>query len=151
MTVTPEQLGRLVPRGGWPEWVFTTPYRASAHPQATPVTHIAEGANCQRFAYEVLALFGAAVPPHRSSELWGDEQLDHVALSDVQDLDLVLFNRTDEARGAHVAVALADGFLHLSAEVAKPTVWQLSDFAARERYAVTIGAVRITRLSSSCR
>ena len=145
MTVSASQLGPLVPSGGWPEWVFMTPYVGSAHPQAAQATPIANGANCQRFAYAVLGLFGIAVPPHRSSELWEDRQLDHVIPSDVRDLDLVLFNRTADAWGAHVVVALAGGFLHLSAEVGRPALWQWSDFAERERYQAIIGAIRVAR------
>lgn len=145
MTVTANQLGSLVPRGGWPAWVFTAPYASSAHPQAAQVISIAEGANCQRYAYAVLGLFGRAVPPHRSSELWADRRLEHVDLSEVRDLDLVLFNRTANSWGAHVVVALASGFLHLSAEVGRPALWEWSDFADRDRYHAIIGAIRIVR------
>jgi hypothetical protein len=63
----------------------------------------------------------------------------------VRDLDLVLFNRTANAWGAHVAIALANGLLHLSAEVGRPALWRWSDFADRERYHAIIGAIRIAR------
>ncbi|HEY5222324.1 MAG TPA: hypothetical protein VIJ18_04640 [Microbacteriaceae bacterium] len=101
--------------------------------------------NCQGYAYAELSLFGRTVPPHRSSELWADRQLEHVDLSEVRDLDLVLFDRTANSWGAHVVVALASGFLHLSAEVGRPTLWQWCDFADRERYQAIIGAIRIDR------
>jgi hypothetical protein len=45
----------------------------------------------------------------------------------------------------HVVVALANGLLHLSAEVSRPALWRWSDFADRERYQAIIGAIRIAR------
>lgn len=65
------------PTGGWPTWVLEAPYVAAAHSQQSPQRPIAEGANCQRYAYGVLALFGRTVPDHRSSELWDDPSFDH--------------------------------------------------------------------------
>lgn len=143
MTVTATQLGTPVPDGGWPEWVFRAPYAGSSNPQSLPPTPMSQGANCQRFAYGVLRLFGRAVPPHRSSELWGDARLAHVDIHDLRRLDLVLFNRTDDPWGAHIAVALDEGLLHLCSEVGRPAVWAWSDFAERERYQVVVGAIRV--------
>jgi lipoprotein Spr len=124
VTKTQSQLSDLAPSAGWPEWVFTAPYVGAAHPAAPLVTPMGEGANCQRFAYAVVGLFGLRVPPYRSSELWEDEKLGHVAVADVKDLDLVLFNRTADAWGAHVTVTLSGRLLHLSAEVGQPALWQ---------------------------
>lgn len=143
MTITRSQLNDLVPSTGWPEWVFTAPYIGAAHPEASLVRSLGEGANCQRYAYAVLGLFGLRVPPYRSSGLWEDDKFRHVAVADVQDLDLILFNRTADAWGAHVAVALAGQLLHLSAEVGQPALWQWSDFAERERYRSIVGAIRL--------
>lgn len=59
-------------------------------------------------------------------------------------LDLVLFNSTAVAYGAHVGVHVGDdAILHLCAEVGHPVVWRAADFAARERYAVRLGAKRL--------
>ncbi|WIE54784.1 hydrolase [Curtobacterium sp. MCBD17_003] len=93
----------------------------------------------------MLDLFGLRVPPHRSDELWGDSAFEHPPVAGVKNLDLVLFNETDHAWGAHVALMVPTGLLHLSAEVGRPTLWQWSDFSLRTRYRTVIGAVRIVR------
>jgi hypothetical protein len=100
-------------------------------------------ANCQRYAYSVLALFGIRVPDHRSSELWSDPAFDRPAVAVAADLDLALFNRdASSARGSHVAVFLGGRLLHLSAEIGRPAVWGWREFAVRERYRTIIGLVR---------
>jgi hypothetical protein len=71
-----------------------------------------------------------------------------VRVDSTRPLDLVLVNATDDAWGAHVGVWVADDqVLHLSAEVGLPSVWRMSDFAARERYAVLLGFKRVVRHS----
>ncbi|MFC9843538.1 hydrolase [Streptomyces sp. NPDC060223] len=106
---------------------------------------LAEGANCQLFAYEVLRHCSLTVPDWRSSDLWDDTGLtERVALA--RPLDLALFNATDEAWGAHVGVVVGeDRVLHLCAEVGRPVVWDLADFAARDRYRTLIGFKRVLR------
>ncbi|WIB65748.1 hydrolase [Curtobacterium sp. MCBD17_040] len=143
MKLSPEEIGELVPAGGWPDWVFACRWLASAHPQATRFPPLTVGANCQRFAYAVLGLFNLTVPAHRSDELWNDLMLEHPPIAAVEPLDLVLFNGTSDARGAHVAVAMPTGLLHLSAEVGRPTLWQWSDFSHRQRYRAVVGAIRV--------
>jgi hypothetical protein len=72
-----------------------------------------ERANCQLFAYGVLGLFGLACPPLPSSELWEDTEAAIVAELP-EPLDLVLFNSTEEPRGAHLGVWMApDEVFHL--------------------------------------
>ncbi|MEU2076005.1 hydrolase [Streptomyces sp. NPDC013489] len=109
---------------------------------------LAAGANCQLFAYAVLRHFGLMPPELRSSELWSDTGTTvHVPVA--QPLDLVLFNATADAYGAHVGVHVGDdAILHLCAEVGHPVVWGTADFAARERYAVRLGAKRVLRRRS---
>ncbi|WP_406061063.1 hydrolase [Streptomyces sp. NBC_01077] len=129
-----------------PAEFWTVPYDGSRFPGAAAVTAqsgLAAGANCQLFAYEVLRHFGLTPPELRSSELWSDtEATVHVPVP--QPLDLVLFNSTARAYGAHVGVHVGDdAILHLCAEVGHPTVWAGADFAARERYAVRLGAKRV--------
>lgn len=145
MTVTLDQLGAPIPEDGWPDWVFTAPYDGSAHPQAMSLKSPSEGANCQLFAYATIRLFGLTLPPHRSSDLWEDGRFAHIDADDVHRLDLVLFNKSLDAWGAHVAVVVAGGFLHLCAEVGHPAVWQWSDFYKRDRYRVVVGAIRAAR------
>ncbi|MFT3851947.1 MAG: hypothetical protein QM733_04310 [Ilumatobacteraceae bacterium] len=103
---------------------------------------LAEGANCQRFAYAVLQHFGFCVPPWRSSELWDDTELSEVA-DRAEPLDLALFARTGDPWGAHVGVVVDDDrVLHLCAEVGRPTVWGFAKFADRARYRTRIGFKR---------
>jgi len=122
--------------------VAVAPYRFEAHPQASDSIPLASGANCQRYAYAVLALFDRRVPPHRSSELWEDSTLKHPDRTDAHDLDLVLFNDSDNAWGAHVAIVVGDGLLHLCAEEGRPAIWSWADFARRPRYEHVVGLVR---------
>jgi hypothetical protein len=101
------------------------------------------GANCQLFAYEVLRHFGLTPPPLRSSDLWADTRAT-IRVPRARPLDLLLFNATDDAYGAHVGVwADEDRVLHLCAEAGRPAVWSLRDFAARQRYQVLIGVKRV--------
>ncbi|WP_433171887.1 NlpC/P60 family protein [Actinoallomurus sp. CA-150999] len=107
---------------------------------------IADGANCQLFAYEVLRHFGLEVPAFRSSELWADTEATK-RVSAARPLDLILFNATSDAWGAHVGIwAGHDQILHLSSEIGHPAVWRMNDFAARDRYRTVIGIKRVIRL-----
>jgi hypothetical protein len=120
------------------------PYVGERIPSADGA-EVALGANCQRFAYWVLARFDRVVPPLRSSELWEDTSATTrvPSAAGFQALDLVLFNATAEAYGAHVGVFLGGGqVLHLCREVGRPAVWTLEEFAARSRYATIVGAKR---------
>ncbi len=101
------------------------------------------GANCQLFAYEVLRHFGLAAPALRSSDLWTDTRAT-IRVSAARPLDLLLFNATDDAYGAHVGVRVDEGrVLHLCAEMGRPAVWDMTEFAAHERYRVLIGIKRV--------
>lgn len=104
-----------------------------------------DGSNCQRFAYGVLGLFGLACPPLRSSELWADVDAT-VTVDRPAALDLVLFNATNDAYGAHVGVWIAPGaVLHLCREIGYPAAWTLENFARRSRYSSLVGFKRVTR------
>ena len=134
---------RLRPPGGWPGWVSHTPYRSQAHPQAADLGPLESGANCQRYAYAVLALFDRFVPPHRSSELWEDPAFVHPEPTGAEDLDLVLFNDSEMAWGAHVAVVVGEVLLHLCAEERRPALWSWGEFSSRSRYTHIVGVVRV--------
>lgn len=126
--------------GQLPAWWWDIPYDGALHPGTG--RDLRDGANCQRFAYAVLALFGRVVPPLWSSELWTHEG-SHKVQAPFEPLDLLLFNRSPEPFGAHVAVALGEATaLHLSRRVGRPAVWSLDEFAARPEYAVLIGGKR---------
>jgi hypothetical protein len=105
---------------------------------------LADGANCQLFAYEVLRHFGYDPPDLRSSELWDDtDSTQRVAVP--RPLDLVLVNSSKDAWGAHVGVwADDDRVLHLCAETGRPALWGLAQFAARPSYRELVGYKRVT-------
>ncbi|MGW7573938.1 cell wall hydrolase [Streptomyces sp. NPDC054765] len=108
---------------------------------------LAEGANCQRYAYAVLRHFGLLIPPLRSAELWADERATR-RTGRPRPLDLVLFDGgpvpdRPPGYGAHVGVHLGpDQVLHLCREAGRPAVWRYADFAARPRYGRFLGAKR---------
>ncbi|BDH13547.1 cell wall hydrolase [Streptomyces hygroscopicus] len=111
------------------------------------VADLADGANCQRYAYAVLRHFGLLIPPLRSAELWADARSTRRA-DPPQPLDLVLFDGgpvdgRPPGYGAHVGVHLGpDQVLHLCREAGRPAVWRYADFAARPRYGRFLGAKR---------
>ncbi|MCQ4209690.1 hydrolase [Streptomyces longispororuber] len=105
---------------------------------------VAAGANCQLYAYEVLRHFGRRPADLRSSELWEDAE-HSVRVPSPEPLDLLLFSADGDAYGAHVGLwAGEDAVLHLCAEVGRPAVWGLAEFAARRRYRVLVGIKRVT-------
>jgi cell wall-associated NlpC family hydrolase len=87
--------------------------------------------------------FGVRVPDFRSSELWHD-RAETDLVTTPEPLDLLLFNRTCDPWGAHVAVYLGeDRAIHLSKEVGLPAIWTLEEFARRPAYRVLVGAKRV--------
>jgi lipoprotein Spr len=118
-------------------------YNGACYPGAPDLRGLAQGANCQHFAYELLRHFGRAVPDLRSSDLWSDTRFTRPVVR-LRPLDLLLFNRTRRAWGAHLAVYLGGGrAIHLSKQVGTPIVWTLEEFAEHERYRVYLGAKRV--------
>jgi cell wall-associated NlpC family hydrolase len=102
----------------------------------------AEGANCQHFAYELLRHFGRDVPDLWSSDLWDSAASIRVS-APFEPLDLLLFNRTPDPYGAHLAVYAGDGqAIHLSRKVGHPVVWRIEEFLTLPEYAVLIGGKR---------
>lgn len=121
--------GRVHPR------TFSPPSRAIVWPEA---------ANCQVFAYLLLAYHGLAAPWERSSELWTDE-VGSLVVERPAPLDLVLVHCRQEAYGAHVAVALGAGrVVHLARRPGHPEIRRLDDLQSDERYRVLIGIKRVT-------
>ncbi len=125
-----------------PPWFWDVPYVGGHYPGGVPREALRTGANCQLFAYEVLAVHGFAVADLRSDDLWLDTA-STAQVSVPQPLDLVLFRgiaiRTAPISGLVVA---DDEVLHLCKEVGRPALWPWSAFAARPRYAVVIGYKR---------
>ena len=129
-----------------PEGFLDIPYVGRRHPGAPDDGDLRAGANCQRFAYALLAHFGRVVPPLRSSDLWEDTT--HTRrVQTLQPLDLLLWSRDGAAWGAHVGVYLGDGHaVHLCRAVGIPAIWPLSRFEETPRYRVLLGAKRATRV-----
>ncbi|MFG2474871.1 hydrolase [Streptomyces fagopyri] len=128
-----------------PEGIWSTPYVGRRFPGSRSVAErpgLAGGANCQFFAYEVLRHFGPRLPAWRSSDLWDDTVLTE-RVRESRPLDLALFNPDDQAWGAHVGVVVGEcRVLHLCAEVGRPVIWPLEEFATRERYRTLLGFKR---------
>ena len=111
-------------------------------PQVGVPYDLADGANCQVYAYALLAHFGVTFPPMRSSELWTDEDFTDL-VETVAPLNLLLFNRTLEPFGAHVALCLGEGLaVHLSKGTGRLAIWSIGSFAKHQDYRVMIGDKR---------
>lgn len=117
-------------------------YNGAIYPGVAHPDDLSTGADCQVFAYAILAHFGILLPPLRSSELWADTT--YTSFADVpQPLDLLLFNRTGDSFGAHVAVCVSEGrAIHLSRAVGYPAEWSILEFTTRPEYATLIGSKR---------
>ncbi|HYQ64944.1 hydrolase [Actinophytocola sp.] len=130
-----------------PDAYWDVRYVGARYPGAPVVRErpgLAEGANCQLFAFEVLRHFGLNPPELRSSELWTDTSATQ-RVTVPRPLDLVLVNTTRDPWGAHIGVwAGDDQVLHLCAEVGRPTLWNLATFAARPSYRTLVGFKRVT-------
>ncbi|MEP6862490.1 MAG: hypothetical protein ABJE66_17845 [Deltaproteobacteria bacterium] len=125
-----------------PAVFWTVGYNGANVPRQSVPYELAGGANCQVFAYAILEHFGIAIPPLRSSELWSDTKFTRL-VSEYRPLDLLLFNRTEDAWGAHVALFVGDDqAIHLCAAEGRPVMWALDDFATRPEYACFLGAKR---------
>jgi lipoprotein Spr len=121
-------------------------YNGARYPGAEGVVGLDGGANCQQFACELIRHFGFAPPDYRSSELWEDEIHTRTVAGELEPCDLLLFNRTSAAWGAHVAVYLGGKLaIHLSRRAGVPVIWKTDDFRLRPEYACFIGAKRVRR------
>lgn len=117
------------------------PYAGERVPGQVPRGDLARGANCQLWAYEVLARFGLVVPDLRSDELWHDTSAT-MRVDVPQPPDLVLYNGRHDPYGAHVGLWTGEGVAHLCKEGGRPAVWHEHEFTARPRYAVRVGFKR---------
>lgn len=130
-----------------PAHLRDVPYVYARDAGNTAAGDLARGANCQLYAYAVLAHTGRQVPPLRSSDLWGEHRLMRT-VTELRPYDLLFFDsgpREGRAEGyaAHIAVHLGpDRILHLCEEVGVPALWAWGDFAARPRYRRLLGAKR---------
>lgn len=126
-----------------PQHFFEVRYNAACYPGVA--NGLRAGANCQHLAYELLRYFGLSLPAFRSSELWEDTVYTEKVI-DLKPLDLLLWNKTPRAFGAHVGVYLDNNqAIHLSKAVGIPIVWALEEFLGLEQYACFIGAKRVRK------
>ncbi len=127
-----------------PSAFWSVPYDGTRVPGDGLVPDLTLGANCQLFAYAVLAHFGRPMLSFFSSDLWADTEFTTEAARPFEPLDLLLFNRDSSAYGAHVAVSLGgEDALHLSKRVGRPAVWTLDRFAEEADYRGLIGGKRL--------
>lgn len=127
----------------FPEPLRAVPYNGACIPGRVALADCASGANCQLFAYALLAHYGICVPPWRSSDLWADTSVNSHVTS-FESLDLLLWNRTPQPWSAHVGVYLGEGQVaHLSRKVGFPALWPLERFLEEPEYRVLIGAKRL--------
>ena len=130
-----------------PSAFLAVSYKGDCYPGAPGVAGIAQGANCQQFAYELLRYFGNRIPDFRSSDLWEDVDFT-LEVSNLEPLDLLLYNSTPRSWGAHVAVYLGEGqIIHLSKEFVRPVIWTHAQFLSTTSYRYFIGAKRIRNRS----
>ncbi|MEM6343455.1 MAG: NlpC/P60 family protein [Bacteroidota bacterium] len=124
-------------------------YRASRIPGVPDATDLSLGANCQLYAYQILASMGYQLPDYRSSELWEDETFTFPVKDDFQPLDLMLYHRKAEAYGAHVGLYWDEGqVLHLSKANGTPKLEAHEALLQQEKYACFVGAKRLKAISS---
>jgi lipoprotein Spr len=118
------------------------PYRADCYPGSSKITALADGANCQYFAYELIRYYGCIIPDFRSSDLWEDTK--HTTkVTTLEPLDLVLMHRNQCAWGAHVGVYVGNNLVvHLSKAIKNPMVEDLQDLLLKPKYSHFIGAKR---------
>lgn len=128
-----------------PERFLGVPYKGAHYPGSPKTDGLVGGANCQTFAYELLKHFGLNPPQYRSSEFWADEEFTE-RVEELQPLDLLLWNKTLDAWGAHVGVYLGERqAIHLSKEVGESVIWSMETFLEQPLYRVFIGAKRVAR------
>lgn len=126
-----------------PKHFFTVSYNGDRYPGAPGVSGLADGANCQLFAYELLRYFGKRIPDFRSSDLWEDEEATF-AVTTLEPLDLLLYHSVPRAWGAHVAVYLGESqILHLAKDLDRPVIWTHEQFLSTPNYRYFIGAKRV--------
>lgn len=126
-----------------PQIFYEVTYQSKRIPGVPNQEDLSLGANCQVFAYELLHVNGVKVPNVRSSELWADTQFSFVP-DRFKALDLMLYNATPQAYGAHVAVYIGAGnVMHLSLKNYKAQIIAHSEMLTQAEYAIFIGAKRI--------
>ncbi|MBR0835296.1 hypothetical protein JQ612_19095 [Bradyrhizobium manausense] len=130
-----------------PEHFWHLRYDPNHDPNTPTLPSICESPNCQNFAYALLKHFGFEISPFRSSNLWEDSNETYVVSDELRPLDLLLFNRTKDPWGAHVALHLGeDHAIHLSKKQSAPVIWPVTQFLELAEYRTFIGAKRLRKV-----
>ena len=131
-----------------PPHFFDVTYKGAHYPGSPRTNGLEGGANCQVFAYELLRHHGITVPDLRSSDLWEDTEFT-AQVTDLQPLDLLLWNKVNDPWGAHMGVYVGEKkAVHLSKKNNTAVIWQLDQFLELPEYSVFIGAKRLLNSSS---
>lgn len=133
-----------------PDHFWRVRYDPNHDPDAPTLPSMVESPNCQNFAYALLKHFGFEIFPFRSSDLWEDSNETCLVSDALKPLDLLLFNRTPNPWGAHVALCLGeDHAIHLSKKQSKPVIWPLARFIELAEYRTFIGAKRLRKIGAA--
>jgi hypothetical protein len=132
-----------------PQRFLSVRYDGARHPLARPRSIFREGANCQRFVFELLKHFGYGIAPMRSSELWADRRYTRRVFN-TRPLDILMFDRDRDGRGAHLALYLGEGHaIHLSKQVGRSAIWEVSEFLGHARYRTLVEIKRPLRATAA--
>lgn len=138
---------KSISAGAIPERFWQIRYDPDHDPNTPTLPDLSESPNCQNFAYALLKHFGFEIFPFRSSSLWEDRIETDLVLDELRPLDLLLFNRTQNPWGAHVALYLGeDRAIHLSKKQSGPVIWSLAQFLELAEYRTFIGAKRLRKM-----
>src|SRR5262245_30409890 len=125
-----------------PKHLMDVRYNGRVHP-GSHIQDLEAGDNCQVLAYALLEHYGVDVPRLRSSELLEDTTRT-IEVAAYQPLDLLLFNSSPVAFGAHVTVYLGEGrVVHLARHHGIPVIESKDDLLKQVRYRFFIGAKRV--------
>jgi hypothetical protein len=98
-------------------------YDQNHDPNTPTLPSISESQNCRN----LLKHFGFETFPFRSSNLWEDSSETCVVSDELRPLDLLLFDRTKNPWGAHVALYRGGHHaIHPSKNQSEPAIWPLA-------------------------
>jgi len=138
-----------IPADAIPERFWQIRYDPNHDPDTSALPGLSVSPNCQNFAYALLKHFGFEISPFRSSNLWEDRTETDVVLGDPRPLDLLLFNRTPNPWGAHIALYLGEDLaIHLSKKQSEPVIWPLAEFLRLAEYRTFIGAKKLRAMAA---
>ncbi|WP_413701270.1 hypothetical protein ACLKMH_06160 [Psychromonas sp. KJ10-10] len=126
-----------------PEKFHNVKYVASRIPGVPNESDMSLGANCQVFAYNLLRALGLNPPTLRSSELWSESEFT-TTVDDFKELDIMLYNKSQESYGAHLGIYVGHGIVyHLSKDNGIPKFEKHLDLLKQSKYSRFIGAKRV--------